>query len=79
MSDVTTRGPRDPSKIIFVTTALFSIAVGFGTRDIAWFMLAVVASATLLCGGYALVRRWLGWKPLDGDYLFDLVRVISPP
>jgi hypothetical protein len=79
MSDVTTRGPRDPSRTIFVTTALFSIAVGFVTRDIAWFMLAVVASATLMCGGYALVRRWLGWKPLDGDCLFDLVRVISPP
>ena len=79
MSDVTTRGPRDPNKIIFVTTALFSIAVGFGTGDIAWFMLAVIASATLMCGGYALARRKLGWKPLDGDYLFDLVRVISPP
>jgi hypothetical protein len=79
MSDVTTRGPRDPSKIIFVTTALFSIVVAFVTQDFAWFMLAVVGSAALLCGGYALVRRWLSWKPLDGDYLFDLVRVISPP
>jgi hypothetical protein len=79
MSDVTTRGPRNPSKIIFLTTALFGIAIGFGTGNIAWFMLAVIASATLLCGGYALVRRRLGWKPLNGEYLFDLVRVISPP
>jgi len=78
MSDVTTRGPRDPSKIIFVATALFGIAIGFGTGDIKWFTLAVIGCATLLCGGYALVRRWLGWKPLNGDYLFDLVRVISP-
>lgn len=79
MSDVTTRGPDDPSKIIFVTTALFSAAVGFGTGDIAWFMLAVIASAPLLCVSYGLIRRWLDWKPLNVGYLADLVRVISPP
>ena len=62
----------------FLVGAL-GIAIGFGTGNIAWFMLAVIASATLLCGGYALVRRRLGWKPLNGEYLFDLVRVISPP
>jgi hypothetical protein len=78
MSDVTTRGPANPSRIIFVATALIGVAVGFGTGDIGWFTLAVVGSAALLCTGYGLFRRRLGWKPLNVDYLADLMRVISP-
>jgi hypothetical protein len=76
MSDVTTRGPDHPSRIIFVTTVLFG--VGFSTGSVAWFTLAVIACAGGLCAGYGLARRWLGWRPLNGDYLFDLVRVIGP-
>ncbi|MCJ2086293.1 hypothetical protein MKK88_09825 [Methylobacterium sp. E-005] len=79
MSDVTTRGPANPSRIIFVATALIGVAVGFGTADIRWFTLAVIASAALLCTGYGLIRRRLGWKPLNVEYLVDLMRVISPP
>ncbi|MCJ2067591.1 hypothetical protein MKK75_02030 [Methylobacterium sp. J-030] len=78
MSDVTTRGPAHPSWIIFVATAPIGIAVGFGTGDIGWFTLAIVASATLLCTVYGLMRRRLGWRPLNADYLADLMRVISP-
>ncbi|MCJ2133736.1 hypothetical protein MKK69_06565 [Methylobacterium sp. J-026] len=78
MSDVTTRGPAHPSRIIFGTTALIGIAVGFGTGDIGWFTLAVVGSAILLCTVYGLLRRRLGWRPLNVEYLADLMHVISP-
>ena len=79
MSDMTTRGPANPSRIIFVTTVLISVAVGFGTGDIRWFMLTVIGSAALLCTGYGLLRRRLGWRPLNVEYLADRMRVISPP
>ena len=78
MSDVTPRGPANPSRIIFVTTALIGVAVGFGTGDIRWFTLAVIGSAAVLCTVYSLIRRRLGWTPLNVDYLVDLMRVISP-
>ena len=78
MSDVTPRGPANPSRIIFVTTALIGVAVGFGTGDIRWFTLAVIGSAAVLCTVYSLIRPRLGWTPLNVDYLVDLMRVISP-
>lgn len=78
MSDMTTRGPRNPSRIIFVTVALFGTAVGFATASLAWFTLAVLGSAALTCAGYGLIRRRLGWKPLSGEYLFNLLHVLSP-
>lgn len=78
MSDVTTRGPRNPSQIIFVTVALFGTAVGFATASLVWFTLAVLGSAALTCAGYGLIRRRLGWKPLNGEYLSNLLYVLSP-
>lgn len=78
MSDVTTRGPGHPSRIIFVTASLSGAAVGFGTGDLKWFTLAVIGCAAVLCTGYGLIRRRLGWKPLSADYLSDLIRVLGP-
>ncbi len=78
MSDMTTRGPRNPSQIIFVTVALIGIAVGFATASLVWFTLAVIGSAALTCAGYGLIRRRLGWKPLNGEYLSNLLYVLSP-
>ncbi|MBE7204606.1 MAG: hypothetical protein INR70_43360 [Parafilimonas terrae] len=78
MSDVTTRGPGHPSRIIFVATSLFGVAVGFASGDLVWFTLAVIGCAAVLCVGYGLIRRRLGWKPLSADYLFDLMRVLGP-
>ena len=78
MSDMTTRGPRNPSRIIFVTVALFGSTVGFATASLAWFTLAVLGSAALTCAGYGLIRRRLGWKPLSGEYLSNLIYVVIP-
>ena len=78
MSDSTARGPRNPSRLIFVATALVGIATGFATGDVGAFILAVLICGTVLCTGYALVRRRLGWRPLNGDALFEMVRLLSP-
>ncbi|MCJ2093242.1 hypothetical protein MKK67_12190 [Methylobacterium sp. J-072] len=78
MSDVITRGPQNPSRLIFVTTALVGAATGFATGNFGLFCLAVLGCATLLCASYALVRRWLGWAPLKVDDLFEMMRLLSP-
>lgn len=78
MSDVVTRGPRNPSRLIFVATALVGAATGIVTGDFWLFTLAVLGTALLLCLSYTLVRRWLGWAPLKVDDLFDMVRLLSP-
>ena len=78
MSNETVRGPKNPSRIIFVTTTLVGVAVGLSTGHIGWFTLAVIGCASVLCAGYGLIRGRLGWRPLNGDDLFNLLRVISP-
>lgn len=78
MSDTVASGPRAPSRLVFVATAVIASAVGLVTGDIRDFMLAVVACAVLLCTGYALLRRLLGWRPLSFDDLFSLVRLLAP-
>ncbi|MCJ2123566.1 hypothetical protein [Methylobacterium sp. J-077] len=78
MSDVITRGPKNPSRLIFVATALVGGATGIGTGNFELFALAVLGCALVLCLSYALIRRWLGWAPLKGDDLFEMVRLLSP-
>jgi drug/metabolite transporter (DMT)-like permease len=78
MSDLIARGPRNPSRLIFVATALVGAATGFATGDFGLFCLAVLGCAILLSVSYALVRRWLGWEPLKVDDLFEVVRLLSP-
>ncbi|KNY21555.1 hypothetical protein [Methylobacterium sp. ARG-1] len=78
MSDLIARGPRNPSRLIFVATALVGAATGFATGNFGLFCLAVLGCAILLSASYALVRRWLGWEPLKIDDLFDVVRLLSP-
>lgn len=78
MSHETARGPKNPSRIIFVTTTLFGVAVGLVTGHIGWFTLAVIGCASVLSAGYGLIRRRLGWQPLNGDDLFNLIHVIGP-
>ncbi len=72
------RGPRHPNRAIFVSVALFGSAIGIVTADLRAFALAIVLSTLLLCAGYALIRRRLGWQPLSFDYLFALIHVLSP-
>ncbi|MDP4025218.1 hypothetical protein Q8W71_21545 [Methylobacterium sp. NEAU 140] len=76
MSDTMARGPRNPSRVIFVVTAVVSVATGLITGDISTFILTVIGSALLLCGTYAVIRRWLGWKPLSFDYLSEMIRLL---
>lgn len=78
MSNILARGPDHPSRLVFVSVALAAIAVGIGTGDIRLFFLAVIGCAVLFCTGYALIRRRFGWKPLSFDYLFELIRLLSP-
>lgn len=78
MSDILARGPAHPSRLIFVSVAVLATVVGLGTGDIRLFFLTVVACTVLLCTGYAVIRRRLGWKPLSFDYLFELLRLLSP-
>ncbi|AWB22728.1 hypothetical protein DA075_18975 [Methylobacterium currus] len=77
-SDRVGTGPQHPSRIIFVTTVVVAGAVGLVTGKFLSFVLALVGCAALLCAGYALVRRRLGWKPLDVDYLLHLIGVMHP-
>jgi hypothetical protein len=72
------RGPRHPSRLIFVSVAFVGSAIGIVTGDFRLFFLAVILSTILLCSGYALIRRRLGWQPLNFDYLFELLRILSP-
>ncbi|SDM20494.1 hypothetical protein SAMN05216360_101183 [Methylobacterium phyllostachyos] len=78
MSDILARGPEHPSRLIFVSIAVIATVIGIGTGDIRLFFLTVAACTVLLCTGYAVIRRWLGWKPLSFDYLFELLRLLSP-
>jgi len=78
MSDIITRGPKNPGRLIFVTTALVGIATGFATGDLGLFAKAVVGCGLLLSLGYVLVRRWLGWTPLTFDDLSAVVQLLSP-
>ncbi len=73
MSDVITRGPQKPGRLIFIATALVGIATAFITGDIVRFALAVLGCASLLSVSYALVARRLGWQPLKVGELFDAV------
>lgn len=78
MSDFLRTGPQHPSRIIFVTTAIVAAVVGLVTGKALPFMLALVGCAAVLCTGYALIRRRLGWKSLDGEYLFRLIGILHP-
>lgn len=78
MSDTLAPGPRHPSRLVFVATAAIAGAVGVVTGDIRAFALAFLGSVVLLCAGYALLRRLLGWRPLSFDYLFHLIGVLHP-
>jgi hypothetical protein len=78
MSDFLARGPEHPSRLIFVSVAVIATAIGIVTGDIRLFFLTVIGGAVLLCTGYAVIRRRLGWKPLSFDYLFELLRLLSP-
>ena len=78
MSDIPARGPEHPNRLIFVSVALVATAVGIGTGNIRLFFLTVIGCTTVLCAGYGLIRRRLGWKPLSFDYLFELLRLLSP-
>jgi|GEM_PF-1257005 len=78
MSDFLARGPEHPSRLIFVSVALAATVIGIGTGDIRLFFLTVIGCTILSCAGYALIRRRLGWKPLSFDYLFELLRLLSP-
>ena len=78
MSDLIARGPRNPSRLIFIATALVGAATGFATGSFGSFCLAVLACVILLSASYALVRRWLGWEPLKADDLFEVMRLLSP-
>ncbi|MCJ2060311.1 hypothetical protein MKL09_27770 [Methylobacterium sp. J-048] len=78
MSDVVTHGPRNPSRLIFIATALVGAATGLITGDFGLFALAVLGCASLLSLSYALVQRHLGWRPLKFGELFDMVWLLSP-
>ena len=78
MSDFLTHGPRNPSRLIVIATALVGAATGLATGDIRLFFLAVLGCALLLCLSYALIRRRLGWEPLNADALFEVLRLLSP-
>ncbi len=78
MADFLARGPEHPSRLIFVSVALIATTIGIVTGDIRLFFLTVIGCTVLSCAGYALIRRWLGWKPLSFDYLFELLRLLSP-
>ncbi|KMO44244.1 hypothetical protein VQ03_04805 [Methylobacterium tarhaniae] len=78
MSEFAGPGPQHPNRIIFVTTVVVAVSTWLVTGNVLYFMLALVGCAALLCAGYALIRRRLGWKPLDADYLFHLIGVLHP-
>ncbi|MFH6783021.1 MULTISPECIES: hypothetical protein [Methylobacterium] len=78
MSDFLETGPQHPSRIIFVTTVIVAAVVGLVTGKVLPFVLALVGCAAVLCTAYALIRRRLGWKSLDADYLFRLIHVLHP-
>ncbi len=78
MSDFLRTGPQHPSRIIFLTIVIVAAAVGLVTGRVMPFVLAFVGCTAVLCTGYALVRRRLGWKPLDADYLSSLIFFLHP-
>jgi uncharacterized membrane protein YjjP (DUF1212 family) len=78
MSEPVESGPRHPSRLVFVATAVIASAAGLATGDIRAFVLAFLASVVLLCASYALLRRVLGWRPLSFDDLFHLIGVLHP-
>lgn len=78
MSDFIKTGPQHPSRIIFLTTVIVAAVIGLMTGKALPFVLALVGCAAVLCTSYGLVRRRLGWKSLDVDYLFRLVHVLHP-
>lgn len=78
MSDPVAPGPRHPSRLVFIATAVIASAVGLATGDIRVFALAFFGSVVVLCVSYALLRRLLGWRPLSFDYLFHLIGVLHP-
>jgi len=71
-------GPRHPSRAIFIATVVIAAVVGVVTGRVGAFMLALIGCATVLCAGYALIRRLLGWRPLDFDYLTNFLGILHP-
>jgi O-antigen/teichoic acid export membrane protein len=79
MYDILKRGPQNPSRIIFATTALFAAAVALVSGgNWACLFMALVGGAVLQCGIYTLIRRWLDWKPLDFAHLSHLALLLFP-
>lgn len=78
MSDAVSRGPRNPSRLVVVASVVAAAAVGLLTGRVWAFTVALVGCAALLCAGYAVLRRRLGWKPLEADDLLRLIGVMHP-
>jgi hypothetical protein len=78
MWDVLARGPRNPSRLIFATTALIGATVGIATENWKWFFLAIIGAAAVQCVSYLLIRHWLGWRPLNVEYLGYLAHLLFP-
>ena len=78
MSEFLVSGPRQPSRLIFIAVSVVAATVGIVTMDHLSFVLAFFGSMILLCSAYALLRRWLGWRPLSADYLSHLFNVLVP-
>lgn len=78
MMDIVRQGPKNPSRLIFLITALVAITTAIVTGEIRTFIWTTISCAVLLCLFYSVIRRYLPWAPLSDNYLIEITRLIFP-
>ncbi|GJE26445.1 hypothetical protein [Methylobacterium organophilum] len=66
------RGPRYPTGAIMSLAVLIGIAAWLSTAKPSYFILAALVSMIAFSVLYSLVRKRLGWRPLDLEALPNL-------